>query len=398
MLCPRCARELPDDAMLCCYCARSIVRKMPGKIHQRPNGTGTAFQRKGQKTWTAQYTVPSGWYVDDNGKRHRKRKTKGGFRTKADALNYIDTLKQEGEKKAAPPLSDYWKLYSEGDLLKLGPDKITAYKGAWKKMASISFRRIDTLTVKELQDCVDSQTKTFYPAKDMRELLKKLFKIAAAEKFVDKDLPTFISLPELEEGEQTPFTQDEQKALWASYESGNRDAAIPLIMIYTGMMTGEMEKLEFSMIRWDENLIVGVSMKTKVRKKSPVFFPDDIKPLLADLYIGQPGPIFTHHKTDIYNRYYAALKEAGVRKLVPYSCRHTTATRLAIDEKIAPQTIRKVMRWSTTKMLDRYAHPDYQDALDAINTLNTKTASGAASPENPNQNAKNPEAQPSPGS
>lgn len=372
MLCPRCAREIPEDSVLCCYCGRTIIRKQQSRIHQRPNGTGTAFQRKGQKTWTAQYTLPDGWYIDENGKRHRKRKTKGGFKIKADALNYIETLKKEAERKPAPALSHYWKLYSEGDMLKLGPDKITAYKGAWKKMTDISHRKVDTLTIKDLQDCVDKHTKTYYPAKDMRTLLKALFKRAASEKYVDKDLPTFISIPELEEGEQTPFTKEEQKALWASYESGNRDAGIPLIMIYTGMMTGEMEKLEFPMIHWDENLIVGVSMKTKVRKKSPVFFPDDIKPVLEDLYAGTTGPLFTRHKTDIYKRYYAALAAAGIEKKVPYSCRHTTATRLAIDEEIAPQTIKKVMRWSTTKMLDKYAHPSYDDALEAINTLNTK--------------------------
>ena len=389
MNCPRCAREIPDDALFCCYCSRTIVRKPQSKIHQRPNGTGTVFQRKGQKTWTAQYTVPTGWYLDENGKRHRKRKTKGGFKMKADALKYLETLRQEGEKKPAPPLSEYWKQYSEGDLLKLGPDKIMAYKGAWKKMSSIASRKVDTLTIQELQNLVDSKAKTYYPAKDMRQLLKKLFKRAAAEKYVDKDLPEFISLPELEETEQNPFTVDEQKALWKCYESGCRDAAIPLIMIYTGMMTGEMEKLELPMIHWDENLIVGVSMKTKVRKKSPVFFPDDIKPLLADLYAGTTGRIFTRHKTDIYNRYYAALAAAGTRKLVPYSCRHTTATRLAINENIAPQTIKKVMRWSTTKMLDRYAHPDNQDALDAINTLNA--SSGSA-----DQKEKAPEANPPP--
>ena len=139
------ARELPDDAALCCYCGRILVRKPQSKIHQRPNGTGTAFQRKGQKTWTAQYTVPTGWFLDENGKRHRKRKTKGGFKTKADALNYIETLRSDAEKKPAPPLSDYWKLYSEGDMLKLGPDKITAYKGAWKKMESIAYRKIGLL-------------------------------------------------------------------------------------------------------------------------------------------------------------------------------------------------------------------------------------------------------------
>lgn len=371
MICPRCAKEIPDDAVLCCYCGRTIVRKQ-SKVHQRPNGSGTVFQRKGQKTWTAQYTVPTGWYIDDDGKRHRKYKTKGGFEKKTDALAFIESLKKDNERKPAPPLSEYWKQYSSGALQKLGPDKITAYNIAWKRMKSLAHRRIDTISVKEMQECVDKETSTFYPAKDMRQLFKSLFKIAAAEKYVDKDLPTFISLPELIEGEQTPFTVEEQKALWKSYESGNRDAAIPLCMIYTGMMTGEMEKLEGSMIHWDENQIVGVSIKTKVRKKSPVYFPDDIKPVLLDLTEGKSGRIFTKHKEEIYKRYYAALETAGVRKLVPYSCRHTIATRLAIDETIAPQTIKLVMRWSTTKMLDRYAHPGSKDALSAIQTLNRK--------------------------
>lgn len=384
MNCPRCSRELPDDAVLCCYCGRTIVRKPLSKVHQRPNGSGTVFQRRGQKTWTAQYTVPSGWYIDDNGKRHRKYKTKGGFEKKTDALAFIESLRKEGEKKPAPPLSEYWKQYSTGALQKLGKDKITAYNIAWKRMASLAHRRIDTISVKEMQECVDSQTSTFYPAKDMRQLFKALFKIAAAEKYVDKDLPGFITLPDLEETEQNPFTVDEQKALWKSYESGNRDAAIPLCMIYTGMMTGEMMKLEGSMIHWDENQIVGVSLKTKVRRKSPVYFPDDIKPVLMDLTEGKPGRVFTKHKTQIYKRYYNALEIAGVRKLVPYSCRHTTATRLAIDKTIAPQTIKLVMRWSTTKMLDRYAHPDSSDALAAIQSLNKPDPESAD--ETPNEN------------
>ena len=67
--------------------------------------------------------------------------------------------------------------------------------------------------------------------------------------------------------------------------------------------------------------------------------------------------------------YYGALEAAKCRRLQPYSCRHTTATALTINKQIAPQTVQKVMRWSSTKMLDRYAHPDTKDAQAAVDSL-----------------------------
>lgn len=366
MNCPRCNREIPPDAVLCCYCGRSIVRKPVSKAHQRGNGSGTAIKRG--KTWEAIVTI--GWEVDEAGKRHQRRHYKRGFKTRNDALAYCLTYKEQQEKKPAPPLQNYWKVYSSGKMEKLSSSKQTAYKIAWNKCQSIQLRKVDTLTVADLCALVSSQAETYYPARDMKVLLTHLFELAAADGWASKDLPSFIDLPPKNETEREAFTEDEQKALWKSYESGNRDAAIPLCMIYTGMMTGEMAKLEGSMVNLKDNQIIGVGMKTKVRKESPVFFPDDIKPVLAELIEGKPGRIFTLHKTNLYERYYAALEAAGVRPLTPYSCRHTTATRLAISENVAPQTVKKIMRWSTTKMLDRYAHPDNADALQAINTLN----------------------------
>ena len=392
MNCPRCSRQIPDDAVLCCYCGRTIVRKPASKIHQRPNGSGTVFQRKGQKTWTAQYTVPSGWYIDENGKRHRKYKTKGGFEKKTDALAFIESLKKDAEKKPCPPLRTYWKLYSTGEMKSLSASKQTAYEIAWGKLKCISDRPVDTLTVSDLRDCVSDEATTYYPARDMKVLLSHLFRLAAADSYANKDLPSFINLPEKEESEREIFTTDEQKTLWKTYESGCTDAALPLIMIYTGMMPGELNRLEGSMVNWDDNTITGVGMKTKVRKAAPVYFPDDIKPVLAEIVKGNPGRIFTLHKTSLYDRYYKALETAGVRRLAPYSCRHTTATRLAIDNTIAPQTVRKVMRWSTTKMLDLYAHPNDSDALAAIQTLN-KPDPSKPDPSKPDPSKQDPSKQ-----
>ncbi len=81
------------------------------------------------------------------------------------------------------------------------------------------------------------------------------------------------------------------------------------------------------------------------------------------------GRFWPSHKKEFYDRYYAALEAAGTRRLSPYSCRHTTATALAITAGIAPQTVKNVMRWANTKMLDRYAHPDQEDALAAVDKI-----------------------------
>lgn len=114
-------------------------------------------------------------------------------------------------------------------------------------------------------------------------------------------------------------------------------------------------------------------LKTKVRKASPIVLADSILPVVESLIANaqKSGKIFKGKKAPFYDRYYEALQAAGCRPLSPYSCRHTTATALAITENIAPQTVKRVMRWSNSRMLDRYAHPDNADALAAVNAIKT---------------------------
>lgn len=368
MICPRCNKEIPDDAALCCYCGRTIIKRQQAKRHSRGNGSGCAFKRG--KTWTARITV--GWHLDEDGTKHQICRYKGGFKTRNDALAYLPILKNGFVRKEAPSLAHYWELYRNHEYEKLSDNKQMSYKIAWNKMGAIQHRAVDTLTVEDLRTVVSSKAKTYYPAKDMKTVLGHLFDLAGADRWVDKDLPDFIILPELNEKERIPFSEDEQAALWKIYDEGDRRAAIPLIMIYTGMMPGEIQGLKVDMIDVDHQRIVGASIKTKVRKASPIYLPDTIIPVLIDEMqhsTSKKGYVWPHNEDKFYADYYAVLEAAGCRRLEPYSCRHTTATALAISEGIAPQTIKKVMRWSTTKMLDKYAHPDDQDAMDAVNRL-----------------------------
>ena len=142
-------------------------------------------------------------------------------------------------------------------------------------------------------------------------------------------------------------------------------------MICTGMMPGEMQALRADQIDLDARKITGAGIKTKVRRQSAIYIPDDALPLVEDLIAhAQPsGYLWARSEDRWYADYYAALEAAGCRRLEPYSCRHTTATRLAVTEGIAPQIVRRMMRWSTARMLDRYAHPDDADLIAAANTI-----------------------------
>jgi len=144
-------------------------------------------------------------------------------------------------------------------------------------------------------------------------------------------------------------------------------------MIYTGMMPGELCALKKESIDLDARTITGAGMKTKVRQQSAIVLPRIILPVIDDLSARSSTERFLRCNRDqFYAAYHAATTAAGVRDLPPYSCRHTTATALSVGENIAPAIIKKVMRWSSTRMLDRYAHADMQDAMDAVDTIPTK--------------------------
>ena len=342
------------------------------KAKSRGNGQGTAYKRG--RTWEACVTIRMVMPDDPTKKPYPMKRRKGGFPTKAAAIAYCPVLLAGGvEKKTqAPRLSEYWQTYQDGEFAKLSRSKQSAYRTAWKKLKPLHDVRVDCITVDLLRKTVSSSCPTFDTAKDCKSVLSNLFALAGADRFADKDLPSYIVLPEHAEKERLPFSDTEQAALWRLYESGNKDAAIPLLMIYTGMMPGEAQRLRVDHINLEERTITHAGMKTKVRKATPIVIANSILPLVEDLIASaQPsGFIWKRVEDEWYQRYYAALEAAGCRRLTPYSCRHTTATALAITEGIAPQTIKRVMRWSTTKLLDRYAHPEMSDALSAVDTIN----------------------------
>ena len=141
-------------------------------------------------------------------------------------------------------------------------------------------------------------------------------------------------------------------------------------MIYTGMMPGELLGCQKDFIDWQGKQIRGAGKKTKERKETPIVLADVILPVLSDLCDHTAGEkLIKINKDNFYQVYYETLQRAGCRRLTPYSCRHTAATSLAM-ENIPPSVIQKVMRHAKFSTTEKYIHISIDPMLEAVNKLN----------------------------
>ena len=334
----------------------------------RANGTGSVYYDSRSKRWIAQIVISRHYTSDMKVRFMYKRKS---FKKKTDALKAVASI-DEFKERPAFTLSYYYNAFMQGKGNTLSPGKQRRYRIAYERLKPLWGHRMDEITVSDLQAVVSASCDSYDPAKDIRTLLNQAYRLAAADdRNINHTLPSLIVLPKQNDSHVEPFTEDEQLKLWISYENGNEKAAIPLILIYTGMMPGEMRQLRKDMIDLAAKEISGAGLKTEERKKKAILLPDDIIPVLEDVMSKTKDDLlFPVVRETFYVWYYTALKEAGIeRHLTPYSCRHTTATVLAVHENIAPQVLQRIMRWKSTKMMDRYVNPSDQDARKAVNKI-----------------------------
>lgn len=362
MKCIKCQSDVPDGKY-CNQCGALQERKAGRRM--RPNGSGTAYKRG--KTWTASVTIA--WEQGNvEGKLKPVKRTKGGFKTKRDALEYCQVLKSHVAAPKRITIKELYDIYESTKYTKLSKSKQTAYDIAYGKLKDIYYTEIQDIDIKTLQDQISGMT--YYPAKDIKSVLSHLYEIACAHDYVRNNLSQYMVLPELEEKEQTPFNETEIKSLWKAYDDGDTWIGYILLMIYSGMMPGELLRCRKETIDLEGQMIIGSGIKTKERKTKPIVLADFMIPVVSALMELSDGEkLIKINKDNFYKTYYKKLEDCACRKLPPYSCRHTTATALAIGKDISPSIIQKIMRHSKFSTTERYIHPDAKDSVAAINTL-----------------------------
>lgn len=359
MFCKKCHKEIPEGSAFCLYCG---ARQEPKRNnHRRANGMGTVYYYG--SSWRAEWT--RGWKAvqsrDGTQKMQRVAGRKSGFKHKADAEAFLRKCLSGVKHPSKRTLSDMYAFFSEHEMKKKASSTQYAYKKAWGRCQSIAFTPIDLLELTDLQPLIAGYS--FDLAKDIRDLLSKLYQLAIAQKITTVNLSKFIVLPDADPKEQLEINQEELSSIWDAYSSGYIFAGYILLLSYTGMMPGELMKCTKDMIDWEHHEINFCGLKTQIRKKRPIVFPDFMEPVLrslCDYSKSKTGKLLDMGKQRFYKEFWLLKKRCSLREgITPYSSRRTVGTELG-RLGIAPAVITDAMR-----------HSDYETTLKYYTKLDT---------------------------
>lgn len=386
MKCRKCFKAIPEGSNYCNWCGAA----QHPHSHRRANGEGSVYMERKTRKWTAEYLV--GYRNSEDDPLHYRKvvKRKRGLATKKEALDVLKKLKDEyGNTPVAsngiiagsvqlPTLLVLWKQVERDVLPTVSKSRASLYRKAWDRLSDFHHRDIRDITVAEWQSVVDTHTPDgmYYPARDMKVLISQLYKAAESRGIVANNLAPFIKLPEHTDKQRKAFTLEEVNTFWKQYNDGDLFAGYILLMIYTGMMPGELFSCKLENVDLKNHRIVGAGKKTKKRKESPIIFGDEISHVLSALmkHSKEEGSdkLLPISRDVFYDTFPEKLKDYGVRPLTPYSCRHTTATVLA-DLNTPMPVIKEIMRHNQIMTTQIYIHTQEDSMRKAVDSMERKT-------------------------
>ena len=360
MICLKCYKEIEDDSVYCRFCGKKqSINTRTQKSKSRGNGQGTVVQLPNKK-WRAVVTLGF-----DGEKCIRK--TKSGFRTKKEALEYLPILKSEPQVTKDITLNELYTLWKDKKYASLSKSKQTHYNTAWRRLEKIRFRKIKDLTLEEMQELVDAAPGEYYPKRDIKVLLSHLYKIALKYEYIDKNRAEFIDLPDCETAKKDAFSKAEREVFWNDYQSGNHFTGYILIMIYTGMRIGELYSILKDNVHLDEHYMIG-GIKTEAGKNRIIPISDRIFPIVKKCYQNCDNGIIDLKLEEFYEQWNSTVQRLPVRALNPHCCRHTCATILA-EQGVSAATIKEILGHKNYQTTLGYTHISLESKLDAINKI-----------------------------
>lgn len=331
--CRKCHQPLHPTWKACPFCTTAVDPvDPPAKKKKRPrrsNGTGGVYKRG--STWTARVTV--GWQIVD-GRSEPVRRTKGGFKTKTEALKYCQTLLENPiTPKATESFSEIAQRWQEFYEPRIKESTMACYKAALGHFKQIAYRKLTDLTVAEIQTCFDACPAGRSTKEDMRTVCSLIFKFAAQNGIDVKNPSSYLYLGTEKKGTRDPLSMDELERIRRAIGIVPF-AGMIYALCYLGYRPTEMLSLKKTDYDPVQKCFRG-GAKTEAGKNRFVTISPKIQPIVDALLEQEGEYVFSIYPdkpiTEAFFRdqcFTPAMDALCIEGKTPYSCRHTFANLL----------------------------------------------------------------------
>lgn len=370
------------------------------KPKSRGNGQGTAYRRPGQTEWTVEVVV--GWkYVDGDPTRPKRpvRKTKGGFKTKKDALAYAPTLLLQGDKRVRMSMEEVWLAWKTFYSSRIIPSTMDGYYYAYKHFAPLHGTYMDLITADDLQKCLDDCQSGKRTHENMRCIANLLWKYAIDKNIIDRNVAANLFTGKGVSVQREALTDQEEAAIKSAI-GNERYAEYVYCLCWLGYRPGEMLQLRKDQLfcapvkTEDETLNIWYFVngkKTDAGRDRIVIVPDEILQFILErLYIPGTDLIFPQYQfnrkkeptfvgfkemTDAYFRveiFKPMMSRLGIASgKVPYAGRHSYADKLKSASGADKDKAALIGHSNYLFTQNKYQSTHLKDLYDLVNSFST---------------------------
>lgn len=313
------------------------------------------------------------WYIDLYVDGRRKRKAVG---SKKDAENALAATKADvlrGEfrfkSKIRKELEDFSYEYLE--YAKVSKRSWTRDEIALEHLKSFFKGKIlSKISARDIEDYKQKRLEKVKPPTINRELaiLKHMFNLAIKWKYVNENPVREVEFFQERELAIRTLKKDEaQRLIEAS--NGNLKPLI-IVALNTGMRRGELLKLKWNDLDFDNHFIYIKETKTARVRKVPM--SQMVEKALKSIE-KKCDHVFQSRKTkkgqkSIRGRWRTACDKIGIQDFRFHDLRHTAATWM-VAAGIDLVTVKEILGHTNIKTTMRYAHPTPENKRKAVNAL-----------------------------
>ena len=376
MKCRKCRVEIPEGSRYCMFCG--AAQTVSHNTKQRGNGTGTVYKRG--KTWTAFRVI--GYTTTEDGKLHKTTRSKGGFRTKKEALEYLPKLTEAAGKKVPTwaQLYETWKPTHRA-----GKSTMDCYAAAEKHFKAVWYIPFDRIDIDDLQECLDDCPKGKRTRENMKALAGLLYKYAIPRHIATLNIAQYLAVGAGETGERSALPGEALEAITRA-AGAVQGADYILAQCYLGFRPSELLALDVRDYDRKERAFTG-GAKTDAGRDRVVTVSPKIQPIIDRLTRDKiSGPVFCAPDggamtADQYRSlFYSVLDACGIdnpiegpegakrHRYTPHSCRHTFATLMKRVDGADKDKL-ELIGHTSNEMLRHYQDVSYEDLRKITNAL-----------------------------